>query len=252
MSSYSRKDVSKFLSRNELIERLAREMPGKSRSTYIMKLQQMVKDGTLVHVGRDAYQFAEHSCTYEHAYSEAAMDVAAFLLDQFPLADFRILEIRQYNAFVVHLLGRNTIFVSVEKYITESFFYHLQERYPGNVLLHPSVDDYFFYTQPGSIIVEQLVTEAPHSHQGKWQTCLEKLLVDLVADKYISSIISPGDFPWAYEAALHTYSVDQRKLFRYARRRNAVEKVRRVMAEMPVFQELGYKEEGSASVENRQ
>ena len=199
----------------------------------------MAKDGSIVHVGRDAYQFSEDASLYEHTYSAAAQDVAAFMLKRYPLVDILILELVQYNAFVNHLLGRNTILLSVEKDIMSFAFDNLKEQFPGKVLLHPSVDDFHIYRQDDSIVVEPLPTEAPRSHQGKWQTCLEKLLVDLVADKYVNSSISPGDFPRAYEAAFHSYSVDHRKLFRYARRRNAVKKVRQIIEQMPVFQENG-------------
>ena len=44
----------KILSRRDFIDQLAQAMPGKSQATYIMKLQQMTKDGSIVHVGRDA------------------------------------------------------------------------------------------------------------------------------------------------------------------------------------------------------
>ena len=56
--------------------------------------------------------------------------------------------------------------------------------------------------QDDAVIVEPLLTESPRSSQGPWQTGLEKLLVYLLTDKY------------------------ERKLFRYARRRNAAQKIR--------------------------
>ena len=105
-----------------------------------MKLQQMAKDGSIVHVGRDAYQFPEDASLYEHTYSTAAQDVAAFMLKRYPLVDIRILELVQYNAFVNHLLGRNTILLSMEKDIMSFAFENLKDQFPGKVLLHPSVE----------------------------------------------------------------------------------------------------------------
>lgn len=229
MSAVCAEMKPKILSRRAFINQLAKEMPGKSRSTYIMKLQQMTKDGSIVHVGRDAYQFAESASLYTHTYSPAAQDVVAFMTEHFPLADFRVLEFIQYNEFVNHLLGHNTILLSVEKDIMTFIFSDLQERYPGKALLHPSVDDFHIYRQDDAIIVEPLLTEAPRSHQGKWQTGLEKLLVDLVADKYLRSSISESEYPRIYETAFERYTVDTRKLFRYARRRNAAQKIRNII-----------------------
>ena len=223
------KTTSKVLSRRESIDMLSKAMPGKSGSTYIMKLYQMTREGSLVHVGRDAYQFPEHASLYAHEYSSAARKVAAFMEAHYPLVKFRILEFVQYNEFVNHLLGHNIILLSVEKDVMSFIFDDLQEQAPSKVLLHPSVDDFHIYWQDDTIVVEPLLTEAPRSSQGKWQTSLEKLLVDLIADKYLKSSISESEYQLVYETAFERYTVDTRKLFRYARRRNAAQKIRKIM-----------------------
>jgi hypothetical protein len=218
-----------ILSRHAILASFAKDNPGKSHSAYMKKLQQKLKDGSLVHVGRDAYQPAEQSSRYEHAYSQAALKLAAFMSEEYPLADGRILEFTQYNEFVNHLLGHNTILLSVEKDIMSFIFDALQEQYPSKVLLHPSVDDFHLYRQDDAIIVEPLLTESPRSSQGPWQTGLEKLLVDLLTDKYLRSSISESEYPLIYETAFERYTVDERKLFRYARRRNAAQKIRQLI-----------------------
>ena len=218
-----------ILSRHAILASFAKDNPGKSHSAYMKKLQQKLKDGSLVHVGRDAYQPAEQSSRYEHAYSQAALKLAAFMSKEYPLAGVRILEFTQYNEFVNHLLGHNTILLSVEKDIMSFIFDALQEQYPSKVLLHPSVDDFHLYRQDDTIIVEPLLTESPRSSQGPWQTGLEKLLVDLLTDKYLRSSISESEYPLIYETAFERYTVDERKLFRYARRRNAAQKIRQLI-----------------------
>ena len=85
------------------------------------------------------------------------------------------------------------------------------------------------YRQDDAIIVEPLLTESPRSSQGPWQTGLEKLLVDLLTDKYLRSSISESEYPLIYETAFERYTVDERKLFRYARRRNAAQKIRQLI-----------------------
>ncbi len=220
-----------ILSRRALLTQLSEHLPGKSRSTYIMQLRRMLKDGTLVHVGRDAYQLAGQASFYEYVYSKNAQRLAAFLSETYPLVDFRILEFLQCNEFINHLLGHNTILLSVEKDVMDFVFDALQERQLGRVLIHPSVDDFHRYRKDDIIVIEPLLTEAPHSYQGTWQTGLEKFLVDLVADKYLRSSISEGELPQIYETAFERYTVDERKLFRYARRRNAAQKIQRIIKE---------------------
>lgn len=218
-----------ILSRQAVLDSLAKDTPGKSRATYIMKLQQMLKNGSLVHIGRDAYQSAEQISRYEYSYSQSALNLSAFMSEEYPLADFRILEYMQYNEFVNHLLGHNTILLSVEKDIMSFIFDALQEQYLGKALLHPSVDDFHLYRQDDAIILEPLLTETPRSHMGAWQTGLEKLLVDLIADKYLRSSISEGEYPLVYETAFERYTIDERRLFRYARRRNAAKKIHQLI-----------------------
>lgn len=229
MSASSIHTPSEIISRHAILASFAKDNPGKSRSAYMKKLQQKLKDGSLVHVGRDAYQPAGQASRYNHTYSQATLKLAAFMSEEYPFADLRILEFVQYNEFVNHLLGHNTILLFVEKDIMSFIFDALQEQYPGKVLLRPSVDDFHLYRQDDTIIVEPLLTESPRSSQGPWQTGLEKLLVDLLADKYLRNSISESEYPLIYETAFEHYTVDERKLFRYARRRNAAQKIRQLI-----------------------
>ena len=49
---------------------------------------------------------------------------------------------------------------------------------------------------------------------------MEKIIVDLFANKTVSALVSKGDYPDMLERMFSKYIIDQSKLFRYARRRN--------------------------------
>ena len=49
---------------------------------------------------------------------------------------------------------------------------------------------------------------------------LEKMLVDMIADKLISTTYSKAEFPDVIEQAQRRYYLDKVRLLRYARRRN--------------------------------
>ena len=49
---------------------------------------------------------------------------------------------------------------------------------------------------------------------------LEKIIVDIFVDKIFESTISKEDYKNMLERAFSKYLINQRKLFRYARRRN--------------------------------
>ena len=44
------------------------------------------------------------------------------------------------------------------------------------------------------IIIKKLVSESPKGERAVWETKLEKMLVDLVADKLLLSSVSSGEY----------------------------------------------------------
>lgn len=60
---------------------------------------------------------------------------------------------------------------------------------------------------------------------------LEKLLVDLFADEKLQLFLETSEFSTILEQAFHTYVIDESKMFRYARRRNIEDKIKRIIVE---------------------
>lgn len=61
------------------------------------------------------------------------------------------------------------------------------------------------------------------------QLRLEKLLVDLVADKFTSGLINNSETADIYEHCFKQYNIDVKKILRYARRRNAEKKIKELL-----------------------
>ena len=53
-----------------------------------------------------------------------------------------VFELIQLNEFVNHLIGNNTIILSVESEMMDFVFMSLKDRYPGSVLLDPDLRTY--------------------------------------------------------------------------------------------------------------
>ena len=79
------------------------------------------------------------------------------------------------------------------------------------------------YGTDEGIIITRLVTEAPRSDSAKYQVPLEKLIVDLLANKNL--MLSKADYPSAIELMFSKYRIDQVAMLRYARRRNRAKEV---------------------------
>jgi len=129
------------------------------------------------------------------------------------------LKLRLMNDFLNHLIGRNTVFVQVEKESGGAVFRYLQDRFM-NVIYKPSVKEFELYCVKDSIVVIDLISEAPIRRDNPYAITLEKMLVDMHCDRIIQLTYSNAEYPDVVEDAKNNYQLDKRKMLRYARRRN--------------------------------
>ncbi len=180
----------------------------------------------LVRVGRNQYKKVgkePKKSVFTGVYSKAALQVIGCMQEQFPLLSYRVWELSWLNEFFNHQLALNQIFLEVEKDGCDFVFSALVEKFPGRVLLRPKAQEIVQYGTDDGIIVDRLVTEAPKSNGEPYQVPLEKLIVDLFANK--SLMLSKGDYATAIETMFAKYRIAQVPMLRYARRRNKVKDV---------------------------
>lgn len=215
-----------FFHQSDLLEVIRRERPSISASSVYRMIRRMLAEGEIIRVGRDAYCVPERSLLpYRHRYSEQACDLAEYIRKKHPKISFRIFETVQLNEFLNHQIGRNVIFLSVEEDLGSFLFDELRDRYNNNVLLYPGIDIYHQYWKEDMIVIEKLLTEAPKGEEEFWHTSLEKILVDILADRLQKDLFSESEYPTIYETAFEQFVVDESRMFRYARRRNVKEKM---------------------------
>ena len=197
------------------------------KETQLRYLMGTLHDSALiVRVGRNQYKKVEKEpkkSVFTGAYSDAAVQVIGYMQEQFPILSYRVWELSWLNEFFNHQLAHNQIFVDVEKYGCDFVFSALVEKFPGRVLLRPKAQEILQYGNDDGIIIDRLVTEAPKSDGKSHQVPLEKLIVDLFANK--SLMLSKGDYPSAIEMMFSKYRIDQVAMLRYAQRRNKVKEV---------------------------
>ncbi len=124
------------------------------------------------------------------------------------------------NDFLNHLIAQNTIYIQVEKESSIYVFRYLQDKGNNNVLYKPSLSDMSLYWTVGSIIVTDMVSEAPLRTDEPHVIKLEKMLVDMYADKLIAASYSKAEYSDVIEQAEKYYLLDKKRMLRYARRRN--------------------------------
>lgn len=222
-------DVTRF-TRKELLESFRMAGYMLSEASFYKKVEELVKSGQIIRVGRNVYSLPDDKrMTYEYKYSELAEEVAQEIAQQYPYVNFSIFEFVQLNDFVNHLIAHNVIFLSVEADIMDFVFETLRDKYPGKVLINPTVEIYHQYWSDNMIVLGKLTTEAPKGQKASWHTRLEKMLVDIMAEPLLLASISRAEYPHIYEDAFDRYIVDENGLFRYATRRKVTKKIKELI-----------------------
>lgn len=145
---------------------------------------------------------------------------------EYPLVDFQVWEFVQLNEFVNHQIGKNVFFIEVEHNLETSIFNRLRE-YCSRILLCPKEDMFYNYFEENMVVIQRLLSESPKSRSDVKGCSLEKLLVDLFSNKLTGQLVERAEYPRIYEEAFRKYYIDEKKLFRYARRRNLEKEIRK-------------------------
>ncbi|MCL1984521.1 MAG: hypothetical protein FWG58_03885 [Methanomassiliicoccaceae archaeon] len=183
-------------------------------------------------VGEDMY-IAASPDTYRRIYvhkgpSPELSDLGSFLNAEFPLADFLIMETVQLNEFFDHQTAQNTMIVMTEKMLMDVFFEKIKERF-SSVLFAPKADDLQRYGINNTIIIEKLSTRYPKNPRQRHSHSIEKLTVDLFAERTIRAVVNANDRPAALETIFKRYRINETRLFNYARTRRVDAEIRRII-----------------------
>lgn len=156
---------------------------------------------------------------YSALYSNNAEEIINELKTKYPYIKFQVWELGMLNEFVNHLISQNLIFIEVENDACEFVYSYLKELGKKGLLLKPTDKELTYYVDDNAIIINRLISETPQKNNSH-EVLLEKIIVDLFANKLLNSILSKGDYPEMLERMFEKYKINQVMLFRYARRRN--------------------------------
>ena len=152
-------------------------------------------------------------------------DIVDMIKKEYPLIDFQVWEFVQLNEFVNHQIGKNVFFIEVERNLEESVFNRLKEYY-SRILCCPKENMFYQYFEENMVVIQRLLSESPKTQSDVKGCSLEKLLVDLFSNKLTGQLVERAEYPRIYEEAFQKYYIDEKKLFRYARRRNLENEIR--------------------------
>lgn len=215
--------------RDDLFEILRREKQDLSDSTFRWALYNLLRKQEIFRIGYDTYitEKPEMLPEYRPIYSDRAISVMKMLSERYPDLSFVVFESVFLNEFLNHQIAQNTIYIQVEKMVSSYIFDILKEEYAGSVLYKPGKSDFDRYWTRDCIVVLELISQSPLSHEAPHNISAEKMLVDVIAEKSIAATFSPSELPFLFENVMGSYQLDKRRINRYAGRRGKTAQVKK-------------------------
>lgn len=215
-------DDKKIYCHKELIDELRMLKTGLSDNTYHWAISRLVRSGVLTRRGYDSYSLTSDLTKDEYVpiYSDTAEGLIRLISEKYHYVQFTVFETVLMNEFLNHLIAQNTVFVQVEKESSIYVFRFLQEQGIQNVMYKPGKNDFNLYWSKDCVVVTDMISEAPIRADKPHSIMLEKMLVDMLADKLIAAAFSKAELPDVIEQAQSRYLLDKMRMLRYARRRN--------------------------------
>ena len=215
--------------RKDVLDALLRKHPDYNVNSFNRHFSRLLSKDLIANVGRDLYitaspGTAKESYTYKNP-SDRFSDVLNFLDSEFPSADFIVCETVQLNEFFDHQIAQNIVIVAAEKQLTDAIFERMKKKF-RSVLLLPKPDDIRRYAEDGTVIIERLSSRYPKDKTKKHEPSIEKLVVDIIAEKRLRSSVNMGDYPSALRNVFRKYRINETAMLNYARMRRADTKIR--------------------------
>jgi len=216
------------ISRESLVELIKKDKPDYKDSSIRWALYRLVHDGVITKVDSEFFRIGRVKPYAPTPGSKTKKQVIDILTTMFPAIKAVVFESTILNEWVNHLISRNVLFVEVEKYYMRNVFIALQENIQTTILLKPSLDDYYLYASDATIIVSNLITQAP-IQKDSYDIRIEKLLVDIFANELLKEFIGDDDIEALLDDIFSTYVVNSKTVLAYAKRRKMEDEMRIVL-----------------------
>lgn len=220
-NTVSKLEKNRIYTRKELLDMLHEDYPYVSRNSYQWAIPDMIKAGVLAKIGYNQYRLPADEAMelYIPHYSDTARKVMDLLKEHMPDTKAVLFESVLLNEFLEKKISDNVIFLETEKDRTLPVFRLLQEQGIPNLIYKPTKKDFLFYRVKNSIVITDMISEAPLKKNAPHEICIEKLLADVFCDRLVKLTYSFEDYNSIADAVQNRYLVDKPRLMRYVGRR---------------------------------
>ena len=207
--------------REELFAAAAMTYPDFKNTQIRNLLGYMLKNDHVIRVGRNKYSVQNEETrkkTYKNYYSQTACEIINIIVSRMPEEDFRIWELCWLNEFSPICIDSNRLFIEIRKEKREELITHLIKDTDAIVPMEPSEVD--LYIGESEVTINNVISEAPKGSGNRYEVPLEKIIVDLFANKKLRNTIQSNELRIIIEQMFMKYTIDQSTMIRYARRRH--------------------------------
>ncbi len=199
-------------------------------ATFRVWVHLLKKEGLLQRVKTGIYKRNAEKVVYKVPVDYFMKQIALFLRKKYNGIMYDIWNVSLLNEFMRYTFNRSFYILDVEPDIKDFVFEYLQEK-SINVFMDISKDEVYRYVLPSkknTVVLFSLVSESPlEKIDDIYVPRLEKIMVDIIANNVFDVIVD--DTENVYKNICDKYIVNEKKLFRYARRRGKEEEVMRML-----------------------
>jgi hypothetical protein len=211
--------LNTYLSKVELYNKY--EKNDMSSRTKDMLIKKLIEDGIITKICNNQYKIVNKRKYHIYREYDNTKDLINLLKEI--RYDYIIYNITFLNEWLNQLIGKNTIFIEVDKKYFNSIYELLVDNEYKNVLVNPSMQEIEKYSLSDLIIIKPLYSRSPINRKEKSFT-LEKIIVDLFVDDILKKYYSKSELPWIYKQMFKEYAIDEYSLNTYLTRRRIKEK----------------------------
>ena len=214
-------------STEDLMDLILKSSPGHKKSSLYNKILEMEDKGEITRIGKSQYVFAKRKTFSNEIESGLAKKIDKLIKDKYS-SDFEyaIYETTTaLNQFLNHLISQNVVVLEVNKLFLEHVFNTLRSNGFKKVLINPEKEEIFRYIEDGWVILLPLISKSPIDKKNKRIT-VEKLAVDMICSSSLNCFYEGAELHHVIEDILSNYKVKYDTLKNYAKRRNALERLK--------------------------
>jgi len=222
----------KQFTRRNLFANFREQMPALLPLSVSQQLNRLLQKKTIIRVKRGVYQLQGAKTLFVPKITTELRELNAKLKEHFPFACFALWHNNEITPFMHHIPNLRQIFVEVERDAVSAVFDFLNDNSEKRVFLSPDSDDYSRYiVGKEAIIVRTLVSEAPvQTVENITIPTIEKILVDVIGDVDFE-FMQGAELYRFYQNVLERCVINQKKILRYASRRNRKQEVEQLLNE---------------------